>query len=68
MPVLDRRLLKLEALQPPPSPMSREENEKAINELLAKAGSSLAKELERHGSILAIIRFLERDMEERSRN
>jgi hypothetical protein len=58
VPVLDRRLLKLEANRPPPPPMSREESEQRINELLAKVGSSLAQEIERHGSIGAIIRSL----------
>lgn len=68
MAVLDRRLLKLEAQQPPPPPMSREERERRIDELLAKVGSSLAQELERHGSIGAIIRSLKRDMKEKAGN
>lgn len=66
MPVLDRRLVKLEANRPPPPPMSREEREQRINELLAKVGSSLAQEVERHGSIGSIIRSLKGDMEEQA--
>lgn len=68
MPILDRRLLKLEANRPPPPPKSREEGEQRINELLAKVGSSLAQEIERHGSIGGIIRSLKRDMEEKAGN
>lgn len=65
MAVLDRRLSKLEANQPPPPPMSVEEREKRINELLAKVGSTLEKEIERHGSLGALLDYTRRDLESR---
>ena len=63
MPVLNRRLSKLEAKQPPPPPMSEEEREARINELLAKCGTTYAQELERHGSLQAMIEHVRKDIE-----
>ena len=61
MPVLNRRLSKLEAKQPPP--MSSEEREARIDELLAKCGTTYAQELERHGSLQAMIEHVRKDIE-----
>lgn len=63
MPLLNRRISKLEANQPPRPPMSREEREARIDELLAKCGTTYAHELERHGSLQAMIEHVRKDIE-----
>lgn len=58
MVVLDRRLSKLEANQPPPPRRSLEEIEADINQLLARAGTTLDAEIAKYGSVQGIIKAL----------
>lgn len=63
MVVLDRRLSKLEANQPPPPQRSLEEIEVDINQLLAKVGTTLDAEIAQYGSVQGIIKALKAELQ-----